>query len=119
MNDATPPAVRRVLGLTWRDRITLFVLSVVFVLCVAGGWLARRYRETTLPPRQNTVTKVDINSAGRLELTLLPGIGEKTAQLIVEDRERNGPFATVEDLSRVHGIGPSTVKRIMPYAECR
>ncbi len=51
-------------------------------------------------------------------MTLLPGIGDKTARLIIKDREENGPFGTVGDLSRVKGIGRSTVERIIPYAEC-
>lgn len=50
---------------------------------------------------------VDLNRAGASELDLLPGVGPATAQAIVDDRERNGPFATVDDLERVPGIGPT------------
>ncbi len=109
---------RRVLWLTGRDRLTLFVISIIFVSYVAGGLLVRQSRETVLPSRNAAVVRVDINSAGRRELTLLPDIGDKKARLILENREKNGPFAAVGDLSRVKGIGRSTVERIMPYAEC-
>lgn len=51
------------------------------------------------------VGPVNINTAGADELDALPGIGPATAQAIIEDREANGPFATVEDLMRVSGIG--------------
>jgi competence protein ComEA len=39
------------------------------------------------------------------ELYELPGVGPATAAAIVNDREANGPFATVDDLARVRGIG--------------
>lgn len=48
---------------------------------------------------------VNINVASVAELDELPGVGEATAVAIVEDRERNGPFTTPEDLMRVSGIG--------------
>ena len=48
---------------------------------------------------------VNINSAGASELEELPGIGPSTAQKIIADRTSNGPFASVQDLSRVSGIG--------------
>ncbi|WP_139652961.1 ComEA family DNA-binding protein [Raoultibacter phocaeensis] len=49
--------------------------------------------------------KVNINAAGAEELDGLPGIGEATALKIIADREANGPFASIEDLQRVSGIG--------------
>ena len=49
--------------------------------------------------------KVNINTAGREELMALPGIGEKRAEAIIKDRERNGPFRYPEELTRVSGIG--------------
>lgn len=49
--------------------------------------------------------KVRINSATEAELQSLPGVGEATAAKIVADRKANGPFASLEDLMRVSGIG--------------
>lgn len=49
--------------------------------------------------------KVNLNRASASELDALPGVGPSTAEKIVADREANGPFATVEDLKRVSGIG--------------
>lgn len=48
---------------------------------------------------------VNINTATAEELDALPGVGASTAAAIVEDRANNGPFASVEDLMRVSGIG--------------
>lgn len=50
-------------------------------------------------------SKVNLNAATVDELDALPGVGPSTAQKIVADREANGPFASVEDLMRVSGIG--------------
>lgn len=51
--------------------------------------------------------KVDINSAGIDALDTLPGIGPSTAAKIIEYREKNGPFASIEQLMDVSGIGPA------------
>lgn len=55
---------------------------------------------------------VNLNSATVEELDELPGVGEKTAQAIVDDREENGPFASPEDLMRVSGIGEKKFERL-------
>jgi competence protein ComEA len=51
--------------------------------------------------------RIDINSAGAEELARLPGIGPAIAAAIVADRTARGPFASVDDLLRVRGIGPA------------
>ena len=51
---------------------------------------------------------VDLNAATAADLDALPGIGPVLAQRIVEHRERNGPFQSVEQLDDVPGIGPAT-----------
>jgi len=55
---------------------------------------------------------IDLNTADRETLDLLPGIGPAMAERIVNDREANGPFESVDDLVRVHGIGSRTVNNI-------
>lgn len=53
-------------------------------------------------------TRVNINTATATELETLPRIGPTTAQRILEYREANGPFAIIEDIQNVPGIGPAT-----------
>lgn len=50
---------------------------------------------------------VDVNAAPAEVLEELPGIGPTLAAAIVSERDRGGPFATVDDLERVPGIGPA------------
>lgn len=64
---------------------------------------------TTPPGAGSSATSgpVDVNRAGVDELDALPGVGPATANAIVTERKRNGPFPTVDDLLRVPGIGPA------------
>jgi len=55
---------------------------------------------------------VDINTATLEELDTLPQIGPITAQSIIDYRVTNGPFATIEDLLEVDGIGQVTFDKI-------
>ncbi len=59
--------------------------------------------------------RVDLNSADVAELALLPSIGPRLAERIVEYRRVNGPFRSVEAVTAVKWIGPSHVERIRPY----
>ncbi|MGI6237426.1 MAG: ComEA family DNA-binding protein [Candidatus Excrementavichristensenella sp.] len=62
---------------------------------------------------------VDLNTADQALLMSLPGIGEKLSQAIIAEREENGPFRDVRDLTRVHGIGAVTARRLMDYSTLR
>ena len=55
---------------------------------------------------------ININTATATELEALSGIGEVLAATIVEYRTQNGPFASVDDLLDVSGIGPATLEEI-------
>jgi competence protein ComEA len=55
---------------------------------------------------------IDVNVATIEELDRLPGVGPSTAAAIVTERERNGPFLGVDDLERVPGIGPAKLEAL-------
>ena len=59
---------------------------------------------------------VDINTADAASLEALPGIGPSLAAAIVEHRQRNGAFASVDELVEVSGIGPAKLEQIRPQA---
>ena len=58
---------------------------------------------------------IDLNTAGADELELLPSIGPKLAQRILDDRAENGPYESLKDLDRVSGIGPKTIARVADW----
>ncbi|MBU6388638.1 helix-hairpin-helix domain-containing protein [Patescibacteria group bacterium] len=58
---------------------------------------------------------VNINTADATLLDTLPGIGPAYATRIVEYRSAHGPFARIEDIQNVSGIGPSTYAGLAPF----
>ena len=58
---------------------------------------------------------INVNTASLADLDRLPGIGEARAQAIVDWREENGPFQSVEDLLEVKGIGEGILSGLREY----
>ena len=71
---------------------------------------------TAAGPAAGAGQKININSASAAELENLPGIGPVTAAAIVAYREEKGPFASVDALTEVSGIGEATLEKIKPNA---
>jgi competence protein ComEA len=57
---------------------------------------------------------VNVNTADLARLQTLPGIGQVKAQAIIDYREANGPFQSIDELDDVPGIGPATLERLRP-----
>jgi competence protein ComEA len=57
---------------------------------------------------------VNINTATVAQLEALPGVGAKTAQLIVEHRQKVGGFKKVEELMNIKGIGEKAFLKLKP-----
>jgi len=96
-------------------RIVLSILAVVSLIALHPLTAAAQ----TAPPRAAAKPAapaglVNINTASVAELDALPGIGAKTAALIVEYRQKNGPFKKIEELMNVRGIGEKNFLKLKP-----
>jgi competence protein ComEA len=90
------------------------VLAVALVIVLFGSAPADAQRATKPPAPTSAapVTVVNLNSATAAQIATLPGIGPKTAQLVVEYRQKNGPFKKIEEVMNVKGVGEKSFLRI-------
>ncbi len=61
--------------------------------------------------------KININSASKTELMLLPGIGETMAERIMLHRDEKGKFKTINELRTIKGIGEKKFEKLKPHIE--
>jgi competence protein ComEA len=93
--------------------MTMNVLAGV----VAGVLLAAPItpvRAQQAPPAAARAAALDINTATVADLEGLPGVGRRTAERIVEHRQKNGAFKKIEELMNVKGIGEKSFLRLKP-----
>ncbi|HBO61046.1 TPA: hypothetical protein DD449_05180 [Candidatus Berkelbacteria bacterium] len=61
---------------------------------------------------QGESDKININTAALTDLDKIPSVGPVIAQRIIDYRNENGAFKTIEDLKKVKGIGEKTFEKI-------
>jgi competence ComEA-like helix-hairpin-helix protein len=102
-------------ALTFRDEYVVATVAVVAISVCCFFYFSRHHVEPAadrLPASIPTVRwEIDINSATWREVAVMRGVGPVLARQIVEDRNSNGPFKSVENLQRVPGIGPRTIDK--------
>lgn len=98
--------------------ILAVALCLALIFALESG-LNRLLRVETVAPVHSVSEEVlkraamiDLNTAAAAELEQLPGIGSVLAGRIVAYREEHGPFASVEELMDVYGIGPVRLEAI-------
>ena len=102
------------------EQATVAILIGAGLLSLIGWWAWQggtrgRTVEIEQAAPQTARYQVDINKADWPELATLPGVGRKLAERIVQSREQNGPYADIDDLRRVRGIGARTLDTLRPY----
>lgn len=111
------------LALSRSDRRFLAVSGGIILLLMFGYVAWNRSPRPALQivhtPENELALRLDINTATWVEWMQMEGIGEALARSIVADREARGPFRSIDDVSRVRGIGDAKMVKIRPYLQCR
>ncbi len=90
-------------------------LAAMAAWYVAAGGLVGGLVHHDAPPAPTAVFTVDLNAADATEFAQLPGLGPATAARIVEHRRTHGPFASIDGLLDVPGIGAVTLDGLRPH----
>ena len=87
------------------------LVLVAALLVISAPLLAQRAAK---PPAAAAVSTevVNLNSATAAQIAALPGIGPKTADLVVQYRTKNGPFKKIEEIMNVRGVGEKSFLKI-------
>ena len=92
------------------NRSTLaFAVALVFI---ATPLFAQRAAKPAVAATTVSTAVVNLNSATVAEIASLPGIGPKTADLVVQYRQKNGPFKKIEEIMNVRGVGEKSFLKI-------
>lgn len=89
--------------------------ALVLVAVLVFGSLPLEAQRATKPPVTATVVSTDVinlNTATTAQIASLPGIGPKTADLVVQYRQKNGPFKKIEEIMNVRGIGEKSFLKL-------
>jgi competence protein ComEA len=93
-----------------------FMLIVAIALAAASPLLAQTDAMPAKTPKPAVAAAstqvINLNTATAIQIATLPGIGPKTADLIVQYRQKNGSFKKVEEIMNVRGIGEKTFLKL-------
>ncbi len=97
----------------------LFLALLILLVSILGNLFSFVHRGDGTSSISAYVSgpEIDINSARREELVLVPGIGESLAEEIVLKREELGGFDSPEDLMSVRGIGRAKFDRLKAFID--
>ena len=92
---------------------SLTILAIVLAVLLTPAFaLASPQAQESAAAAQKTI--VNLNTASIDQLMTLPGVGQKTAERILEYRTKSGGFKKIEELMNVKGIGEKSFLKIKP-----
>ncbi len=95
-------------------RISVGLWILVLLLSASSPAHAAQAKAAKSKTAATISTPVNINTATAAQLEALPGVGAKTARLIVEERQKNGGFKKIEELMNIKGIGEKSFLKLKP-----
>lgn len=100
----------------------ILITGVIFIFLMIGACVFFAIRDNKETPSYSVsdiqnmdIEAININTADSQTLQLLPGIGEETANKIIQYREENGGFKSVEELTKVKGISEQAFQLLKVY----
>ena len=117
------PGQGQTLGLSRGDVRFALVCGAAILLLMLAHWTLRAWNGARLVeidrlPAKAYEFRLDVNSATWVEWMQLQGIGETLARRIVQNRAQFGPFADIDDVQRVPGVGAKTLEQIRSHLIC-
>lgn len=91
---------------------TYALVATAWLLC--GSAVTAHAQDPKPEATAKSPTLLNLNSATIEQLEALPGIGRKTAERILEQRQKSGGFKKIEDLMTVKGIGEKSFLKLKP-----
>lgn len=88
--------------------------AVLVVLVLLAPLMAAQEPARPAAAGASASAPLNLNTATAAQLETLPGIGARTAALIIEYRQKNGAFKKVEDLMNVRGVGEKSFLKLKP-----
>ena len=101
--------------MTARHRIaTSLALAAALIAAMPAAHAAPTHAAAKPAPAADA-KPVDVNHADAAALESVPGIGKSLAARIIDFREKNGAYQSVDDLLKVQGIGEKSLEKLKPY----
>lgn len=100
------------LSLTQQERQVILFLVVIALSGSGINFLAKRFSAVrSIACANPSLGKINVNTADKQTLKLIPGVGEKLAGRILDYRQKNGKFIQPEDLRRIKGFHSRTLEK--------
>ena len=94
--------------------MTRIMMAAIAAIALSATAASAQARASAPKPTATAAAPVNLNTATAEQLATIPGVGAKTAERIIEYRQKNGGFKKIEDLMSVKGIGEKSFLKMKP-----